>query len=1737
MAQWTADQIGFELANHDVVPEWTDSVAGLTALAQGTPTFEEGVLGGRNAIRFDASDGEDFLRLGLAENPVNGKTSFSVTVVFATASSDLQGTNGDWYEATGLVDASSLGFAKGWGLVINSQGQVGAGLGSGFGVPSTSIYSTAQDLNDSNVHIATFTQNNGEMSVYVDDLAPDTRNDANADERSRNVLTIGSLSSDGGGFTGDIGELRIFDDALAANEVASLHAEIRSFYANTAPEAVDDNYVTQEDSFFLNVPASEGVLANDIDVDGDALEAVVVTEPLHGTFALAADGSFIYDPLPDFFGEDSFTYSAVDFRPSVPATVTITVDQTYDPVVPVADTYKVRTGSSLSVAAGEGVLSNDINVDRSDLVAIIEEDVTAGTLELQSDGSFTFDPGEFSGTQRFTYRVDDGTQRSAPIEVSIVVNAAPDPVDDSFVTNEDTILEGNVASNDSDIDGDSFFAALATTPQNGEVVLGDDGVFSYSSNPHFHGTDSFTYSLTDGIDESATTAVVSIVINAINDLPHAQDDLVVAFINQPRDVAADDGVLANDFDIDGDALTARLVQPPTNGQIELNDDGSLMYSPNTDYVGSDSFTYSAHDGTDNSLPATVNIIVATLDQQVVINEIHYDPPDNTIPGEFIEIVNQGSSPTDISNWFFSDGITFVIPDATVVLPGQHLVIAQDPVTINAEYGVTSLGPWSGRLSSEGERVVLRNADGDVVDEVTYRQGFPWPIAAGGNGPSMELVNPSVDNDLGGSWRAGTSPTPGEINSAFAVNLPPQIRQVNHSPQQPRSTDPVQITAKVTDATGVASVELQYQIVAPGSYVPASLPVPVRDLRRNADTPREPNPEYFDPANWTSVAMLDDGNAADSQAADDIFSTELPAMGHRNLIRYRIRVTDAQGATQMVPYEDDDSRNFAYFIYDGTPEYNGHSVESLDSLPVYHLIARNEDINEVMAYSSRDQIPQGTNARFAYNWPATMVYNGQVYDNINFRLRGANGRYHLSAKRSMRFRFNDGSYMQWHDQDGNAYSEKLRTLTTGKMFDNRQTMTYALNEAVNMHIYQTLGLPALNTQYSHFRVIDAMEETDRWDGDFWGFNFMIETYDVRFLEQHGLEKGNLYKLINQTRDPIQQQRYQAPEAVVGGDDHNNIERNLTGRSSPEYINAHVNLEKYYIFHAVAEAIRHYDFWPDANKNMVYYFEPEYSDENQNFGKLWILPWDTDASWGPTWNSGHDVVYNSIFPAGGGGADNRANPELWTDYFNTVREVRDLLWQPDQLEPLVEQFADILRPMEAADRDRWTGGSREQGRYNGLSGPGLQSIDALVQDMLNFAFEGGNWPGGGVRNGGRAAFLDSLQASRGQGAELPATPTISYVGEEGFPTNGLRFRTSDFQDPQGDNTFGGVEWRIARITDVNAPAFDPNEKVKLEWTASWESGELPRFESEIQPPSVAVVSGHTYRARVRMKDETSHWSHWSAPVEFTATAATSTNLIDALRVSEVHYHPADPTQAEISAGFNAASDFEFIELQNISSERVDIAGAQFVKSDVDGDSQGVEFDFATGAFGSLEPGQRLVVVEDVEAFEFRYGNDLPVAGEWSGGLSNRSEQITLVGDGIVIQQFTYDDDWHAETDGSGPSLEIIDVLGAVAQWNSAAAWRASDQTGGSPGKESTDIPGDSNRDGVFNSTDLVLVFQSGKYEDGIDDNATFEEGDWNGDGDFDSADLVLAFSEGRYSFAAIAAAVDRFFGIRANGAEDG
>src|SRR4029079_10653175 len=135
------------------------------------------------------------------------------------------------------------------------------------------------------------------------------------------------------------------------------------------PVAVDDSYSTAEDTT-LNV-AAPGVLANDSDVEGDVLSAVLVSSPAHGTLTLNGDGSFSYTPAANYNGPDSFTYQASDGQTnSETATVNVTVNSVNDAPVANNDSYSVNEDTTLNIPAS-GVLGNDTDVENDVLTAIL----------------------------------------------------------------------------------------------------------------------------------------------------------------------------------------------------------------------------------------------------------------------------------------------------------------------------------------------------------------------------------------------------------------------------------------------------------------------------------------------------------------------------------------------------------------------------------------------------------------------------------------------------------------------------------------------------------------------------------------------------------------------------------------------------------------------------------------------------------------------------------------------------------------------------------------------------------------------------------------------------------------------------------------------------------------------------------------------------------------------------------------------------------------------------------------------------------------------------------------------------------------------------------------------------------------------------------------------------------------------------------------------------------------------
>ncbi|MEX2186391.1 MAG: lamin tail domain-containing protein [Pirellulales bacterium] len=206
------------------------------------------------------------------------------------------------------------------------------------------------------------------------------------------------------------------------------------------------------------------------------------------------------------------------------------------------------------------------------------------------------------------------------------------------------------------------------------------------------------------------------------------------------------------------------------------------------------------------------------------------------------------------------------------------------------------------------------------------------------------------------------------------------------------------------------------------------------------------------------------------------------------------------------------------------------------------------------------------------------------------------------------------------------------------------------------------------------------------------------------------------------------------------------------------------------------------------------------------------------------------------------------------------------------------------------------------------------------------------------------------------------------------------------------------------------------------------------------TIGLVDTVTVMARIR-RDIGGGQFEWSA-----LTETTFAPVLSDLRITEVHYHPADPTPQELAVDPTfTASDFEFVEIRNVGASTINLSGATL--------SDGVTFAFAGSSVASLAPGERAVVVSNQAAFDLRYADDLSgiqVAGTFGGNLNNGGETIVLSGAfGETLVEFSFGDGWYSHTDGEGYSLTVIDDANLLADLNASSSWRPSQRVHGSPG----------------------------------------------------------------------------------------
>jgi gliding motility-associated-like protein len=279
------------------------------------------------------------------------------------------------------------------------------------------------------------------------------------------------------------------------------------------------------------------------------------------------------------------------------------------------------------------------------------------------------------------------------------INEVPVAVNDAYETPEDTKLEVDAANgvliNDVDEEGATLTVHKETSVSHGSLSLNDDGSFTYRPRFNYSGADAFTYTVSDGSNTS-NIATVNISVGAVNDPPEAQKDTYAVNEDNVLTVNEEEGVLSNDTDNDGNAITAILKSSTTHGNLSLQSNGSFVYNPDQNYNGTDIFTYAATDGLDTSQVTQVTINIASInDAPVAANDTTTVVEAKTVD---IAVLNNDHdvdgtlNPASITITETVNGQTYVNTSTGVVTfihDGSETSKAGFAYTVNDDSGTTS----------------------------------------------------------------------------------------------------------------------------------------------------------------------------------------------------------------------------------------------------------------------------------------------------------------------------------------------------------------------------------------------------------------------------------------------------------------------------------------------------------------------------------------------------------------------------------------------------------------------------------------------------------------------------------------------------------------------------------------------------------------------------------------------------------------------------------------------------------------------------------------------------------------------------------------------------------------------------------------------------------------------------------------------------------------------------------------
>lgn len=537
-----------------------------------------------------------------------------------------------------------------------------------------------------------------------------------------------------------------------------------------------------------------------------------------------------------------------------------------------------------------------------------------------------------------------------------------------------------------------------------------------------------------------------------------------------------------------------------------------------------------------------NIVIS----EVIINEIQYNPKEASEDGEFLELYNTGSVEVDISDWQFTRGITYTFPQNTKIPAQGYLVLAKNPAEIQKKYGIVNiLGPYEGSLDNGGETIEIVYYNGISMDLVKYNDNPPWPQAADGKGPSLELVSPVYDNNLFQNWRTSGANNEWETiewKGIFSSEIFIMLKEAGEIELiEVRGTSSRGEFTAWIEGKGNHHIEYDYdegkdisiiKIIASGpgnqeeNYALLHIPEWLQNIEitlktsirldkgsaiisygsknnlktsvlKTHGTPGSRNTVYAqDPVPYI-------GNIDFIKENNDLYIAAIidDLTGGRDILYAQVEFTNTGGETITRPFYDDGR------FKDGVASDGiwGTKIfgNEYSNILLFKIRVRDNHNNEIIAPPANEPFPYfiyaQTTALPKINIPAyEIIINPEDFNQVMINRQKKLGVFYdgseiypvkineRGAKRSggMNVKFIDRKWNEW--KEVNLIPIRLAE--------------ELLAEELSYELYSLVGVPSSISYPVRIYV----------NGEYYGFFMLVEEVDKHFLEKHNFEKGNLYK---------------------------------------------------------------------------------------------------------------------------------------------------------------------------------------------------------------------------------------------------------------------------------------------------------------------------------------------------------------------------------------------------------------------------------------------------------------------------------------------------------------------------------------------------------------------------------------------------------------------------------------------------